>query len=139
MYEKSCLEDIPDFEVGEKRMMTDYASKNEASKAYIDIPTLAYMGNEELLISEAEDLAYTSGKEIGYDDKKKICEFNYNKYRAGSCDTVRVAYESLENLKAKLELVGELGFMGISFDIMNIPTEYLMLFETMFSHPSFPM
>ena len=135
MYEKSCLESIPDFEEGEEKMMTDYANTCESAKAYIDIPTLAYMGGEELLISEAEDLAYTAGQEINYDEKKKISIFSYNKYRAGKRETVRVAFESLENLKAKLELVGELGFMGISFDIMKIPVEYLMLFESMFSHP----
>lgn len=135
MYEKACLEDIPSFADGEERMMTDYASSNEAAKTYIDIPTLAYMGGEELLIPEAVDLAYASGREISYDDEKKICHFSYNKYRAGKRETVRVAYESLENLKAKLRLVGELGFMGISFDVMKVPVEYLMLFESMFSHP----
>lgn len=135
MYEKACLENIPDFNDGEEKMMTDYASNFEAAKAYIDIPTLAYMGNEELLISEAENLAYTSGRDINYDGEKKICTFSYNKYRAGKRETVRVAFESLENLKAKLELVGGLGFMGVSFDIMKVPVEYLMLFEVMFSHP----
>ena len=136
MYEKSCLDDIPSFDMGERRIMTDFAEKSEASKAYIDIPSFAYMGDEELTKSDAERLAYSAGREILYDEDKGINYFHYNKYRAGKRETVRVAYESLENIKAKLELAGELGFMGISFDIMRVPVEYLMMFETMFQRPT---
>ena len=134
-YQKSGLDNIPDFENGEAKMMRSFADKSEAAKAYIDIPSLAYMGDEEILISDAVELAYTAGQEIGYDDDKKISIFNFNRYRAGRREPVRVAYESLENLKAKLDLLGELGYMGISFDVMKVPVEYLMMFEVSFSHP----
>ena len=136
MYEKSCLDDIPTFDMGERRIMTGFAESSEPSKAYIDIPSFAYMGDEELTKSDAERLAYSAGREILYDEDRGVNYFHYNKYRAGKRETVRVAYESLENIKAKLELAGELGFMGISFDIMRIPVEYLMMFETMFRRPT---
>ena len=136
MYEKCCLEDIPTFDEGERDVMESFSETSEPSKAYIDIPTYGYMGNEEITKAEANKIARTAGLEIMQDSERGICHFSYNKYRAGKKETVRVAYESLENIKAKLTLAGELGFMGISFDIMNIPTEYLMLFETMFSHPA---
>lgn len=137
MYEKCPLEDIPSFDGGERRVMTDFAEMSEGSKAYMDIASLGYMGEEEITKADFERLAYSSGKEIQDDSERGICHFEYNKYRGGKKETVRVCFESLENVKAKLSLVGELGFMGISFDIMNIPVEYLMMFETMFSHPDF--
>ena len=49
----------------------------------------------------------------------------------------RVAFESLENIKAKLDLIYELGLMGISFDIMRVPTEYLMTFHSLFALPTY--
>ena len=48
---------------------------------------------------------------------------------------MRAVFESLESVKAKLALVGELGFMGIIFNVMTVPVEYLMMFETTFSRP----
>lgn len=136
MYEKCCLENIPTFDEGERAVMENFSEISEPSKAYVDIPTYGYMGDEEVTKAEADKIARTSGMEINCDSERGICHFSYNKYRAGKKETVRVAYESLENIKAKLTLAGELGFMGISFDIMNVPVEYLMLFETMFSHPA---
>ncbi len=135
MYEKTPLEDIPSFDMGERRMMTDFAEKNSSWGAYMDIATLGYMGDEEIRKSDFERLAHSSGKEILYDEERGICHFEYNKYRNGKKESVRVVFEALENIKAKLALVGELGFMGISFDVMNVPVEYLMMFETMFSRP----
>lgn len=136
MYEKCCLENIPTFDEGERALMERFSAESEPSKAYIDIATYGYMGNEEITKSEADRLARSAGTDISYNAECGICQFMYNKYVGGKKETVRVAYESLENIKAKLDLAGELGFMGISFDIMNIPTEYLMLYETMFSHPN---
>lgn len=135
MYEKCCFDDIPSFNDGERKMAEDFAKIGEVSKAYIDIPTYGYMKDEEITVPDAEKLAHTSGQEIKYDGEKMISYFNYNKYRGGKKESVRVAYDALENIKAKLSLVGEFGFMGISFNIMHIPTPYLMLFETMFNRP----
>ena len=105
----------------------------EASKGYMEIPTSAYVGDEAITISEAEGLAYKNGCEIKRDNDSGKCFFDINKYKFGNKETKRVEYESLENIKARLALAGELGFMGFHFDIMNIPTEYLMLLEVMFS------
>ena len=137
MYEKCLLDDIPSFDEGERRVMTDFAENNEGSKAYMDVTSLGYMGDEEITKGDFVRLAHTSGKEILYNEEGGVCHFEYNKYRGGRKETVRTCFEAPENVKAKLALVGELGFMGISFDIMNIPVEYLMMFETMFSHPDF--
>lgn len=135
-YEKGRLDNKPSFSEGEETTMRAYAEGGESSKMYMEIPSFAYMGDEELTKSEAERLAQNSGKEILYDEESKMCHFDYNKYTAGKREVVNVYYESPENVKAKLDLVGELGFMGITFDIMRIPVEYLMMFSAMFSTPS---
>jgi hypothetical protein len=41
--------------------------------------------------------------------------------------------ESLENLKAKLGLVSELGFLGVSFDISRTPINELLLLRSLFN------
>ena len=135
MYEKSCLDEIPTFDNGERRVMTNFAERGEAAKAYIEIPSFAYRKDEELTKEQANKLAHLSGREILEDKERGISYFDYNKYKGGKQETVRVAYESPENIKAKLELLAELGYMGICFDIMHIPTEYLMMFNSMFSRP----
>ena len=131
-YEKCMLPDIPSFAEGEERVMRTIASVAEPSRVYIEIPSYAYMGDEEITKSEAERLASSSRREILYDDEKKICHFDYNKYIGGKRESVRVRYESPENVKSKFDLIGELGLMGICFDIMRIPVEYLVMFESLF-------
>ncbi len=135
MYEKCHLEDIPSFEDGEARMLYDFAENGNVGCAFLDLSPYAYVGGEEESISDTIGMARSSGKNIEYDSDKMICHFDYNRYVGGRRETVRATYESPENIKTKLELLSELGFMGVSFDIARIPVEYLLLFETMFSHP----
>ena len=136
-YEKCHMENIPDFEEGEAAAMRRISELAPAARCYIDLSPYAYAAGEEMLISDAVDTAIGAGQEILYDDDKKICYFAYNKYLAGKRESVRVAFESLENIKAKLALVAELGFMGISFDVMRVPVPYLMMFDTSFTSPVF--
>ena len=135
MYEKSHLEDIPTFEMGEERLMRSLSESIDARKLYIEIPTGATVGTEMTGKRDAEALARGMGREISYDPERMLSSFDVNRYKAGKRETLSVRYESLENVKAKLRLVGELGFMGITFDIESIPNEYLMLFEYMFNSP----
>ncbi len=137
MYEKSPLDEIPTFDEGERRVLSEFAERGESAKAYIELPSYAYMGNEVITKDEADNIAYTSAKELLYDNERGIIHFEFNKYRAGKGETIKVRYEAPENIKAKLELMSELGYMGICFDIMRIPVEYLMMFECMFTRPAF--
>ena len=133
-YEKCNLEDIPTFENGEKRVLEEFADRCEAPKTFVELPSFGYVGTEEIRTKDAERLAYSSAKEINYDKEKKINRFEFNKYRGSKKEVVNVIYESLHNVKAKLDALGELGFMGVFFDVMNVPVSYLMMYETMFRH-----
>ena len=70
---------------------------------------------------------------IEYDPERMICSFDYASFGRGERGRTTVRYEAMENIKAKLDLAGELGFMGISFDIMRVPIEHLMMISTSFA------
>ena len=133
MYEKCGMENIPTFDEGERQFYTDFAERCESIKCFMDISPFAYAGNECILKEDANELAYKTQKPIEYDPERMICGFEYTKYGRGERTPVRVTYESPENIKAKLALAAELGFMGMSFDIMRIPTEYLMMISASFA------
>ena len=134
-YEKCSMQNIPSFECGERRLLSEYAEKYECAKAFVEIPCFAYDGSRPISVSDAVGFARKHNKKISYDPERKICHYEYTRFSHGEREAARVAFESAENVKAKLELIGELGFMGIAFDIMRIPREYLMLFHTSFRCP----
>ena len=132
-YEKCAMKEIPTFDDGERKFYTNFSERCESIKCFMDIPSFAYAGGECLLIHDANELAYRAQREIEYDPDKMICRFEYTKYARGNRTPVQVVYEAPENIKAKLALAAELGFMGMSFDIMRIPTEYLMMIASSFA------
>lgn len=131
-YSKLFSKTRPPFDEGEKCIFTDFAEKHESSKGYIELSAFAYTDGEILALDEAMRLAHTGKCEIIYDSDTKLCHFDYNKYTMGKRIPKTVYFESLENIKAKLGLISELGYMGISFDVSRTPLNYLMMFDGMF-------
>ena len=123
-YDKTSLADIPSFDEGERKVLSDFANASESSKVFIDIPSLAFYSDKYISVAEALRLAYTKGKAILHDDERKISYFNEG--------ARRVVFESMDNIKSKLELLSELGFMGISVDIMRVPISTLMMYNSAF-------
>ena len=141
MYEKGHLENVPSFDMGERAATMDFIKECEPSRTYLELPSTAFMKNcelgyEPLLREEAIETAIASGKEILLDDSNGYLYYDFNRYKAGKKSPTRVTFESLKNAKAKLELINELGLMGITFDIMRVPIQHLMMFETMFTKPT---
>jgi len=135
IYDKFSKDSIPSFNDGEKRCFTSLTDNIEPSKIYMDLSSFAYSGGEPITRERAFDLAYGSGKEISKNDASGTMSFARNIYHGGKSSSEEVRLESLENLLRKLELLSELGLMGISFDIMRVPTEYLMAYSELFSTP----
>ena len=129
-YEKCILDAIPSFDDGERKFYTEYAEKCEPSCTFIDIPSLGYIGNEAAGLDEIDAVAYRYGKEVLYDEDKKICYFDL--IERGR-EKKRAVMESPENIIAKLGLLSSLGFMGMTFDIMRIPVAYLMIATNTFA------
>ena len=138
-YEKCALREIPTFEEGEGRVFEKCSDLGGSERTFIDLTGAGYAGEEVLSKKEAVRLARASGKEIEYDDQLMVSSFILNRYRRGKREEIRVAFESAENIKAKLELVCELGFMGISFDIGRVCMPDLILAASMFDVISYPV
>jgi len=133
IYEKCALAEIPTFEDGERKFYTEFAERQDSSKAFLDLSPFAYAGEKCITKAEADDIAYRVKAKIGYDPERMICSFEYASFGRGERGRTTVRYEAMENIKAKLDLAGELGFMGISFDIMRVPIEHLMMISTSFA------
>jgi ribosomal protein L17 len=133
-YDKLHKTDIPTFEEGEAAVMTRYAENAESSRAFIEIPSFAYSMVKYVDKSEAIRITDKRQSELRYDAERMIITAKYGK--GGDREII---YESLENTKAKLELVSELGFMGISFDIGRVCIPDLMIAASMFDVISYPV
>lgn len=123
-YDKISLSSIPSFDDGERKVFTEFANTCEGTKVFIDIPSLAFFGDRYISIDDAIKLSHDKGAEIMHDDKKKISYF--------SIGGKNVVFESMDNIKSKLSLLSELGFMGISVDIMRVPISTLMMYNSVF-------
>ena len=133
-YSKAQMNEPPSFKNGELLTFEKFADNYETSKAYVELSPFAFAGDEVILREDAMKIAYTNKCEIAYDEGTKLCYFDYNKYTRGQKIPTRVVFESLENIKAKLDLVDELGYMGVSVDIMRVPMSYLLMFDALFRH-----
>ena len=129
-YDKISLPEIPSFEVGERAALNSFAEKSECAKTFVDLSPFAYSEAGYISYSEALNMARERGLSINIDNACGVCSYSYEDRSAGK-QTVR--FESLKNIKAKLETVGELGYMGISIDILRCPISHLMMYNALFS------
>lgn len=124
MYEKTGDIKPPSFKDGERRMLTSFAESTESSKAMLYLPSEAHTGSDYIPLAKALEMS-SLAEEISTDDETLLSSFASNR--------APVVYESLGNTKAKLELIGELGFTGAAFDIRQVLTEQLMIFSALFA------
>ncbi|MBQ7333050.1 MAG: LysM peptidoglycan-binding domain-containing protein [Clostridia bacterium] len=131
-YEKGETSSIPDFNSGEKKLLRSYRDECQHQKCLVDLSLFAYLGGEPQNFQEIERLIRTRGISPQYSESAKCCHFALNRYSGGKREEIFVSFPSPENTKAKLELLGELGYMGVSFDIMRTPVQHLMMFNSLF-------
>lgn len=131
LYDKCALSEIPSFKDGEAALYEDFATRADSTRAFVDLAPFAYANGEPMLKKRAEEIAYGMKREILYDSERKISHFEYSRF--GVRGATRVVFEALENIKAKLELASELGFMGVSFDVERVPISHLMMCVGLFA------
>ncbi len=130
-YDKIQLDDIPSFKDGEEKSMISFAERCSAESAFIDISPFAMINGKFKQKTEAYALADRYKSTLEYNGESKTLIGTVG--RGKRC--VLLKAESLENTKAKLELVAELGYLGISFDIMRAYLADLLMFSGMFDRP----
>ena len=132
-YEKPISQPITDFKSCEERTFREYREICRAENTLIDLSTNAYLGNDVCELSEIEKIIRMRGITPEYSENAKYHYFTLKKYSAGKHKDMLVSYPSAENTKAKLELLGELGFMGANFDIARCPIYQIMMFNSLFN------
>ena len=102
----------------------NFAAAHDSSKAFIDLSPFAYKGNEAVPIENMLEHADRGGIEI-----LEECDGMLLKFKA---DKEECVMPSLKSIKAKLDLIGELGYLGCSIDIMRCPMSHLMMLSSLF-------
>ena len=133
-YDKLHKGEIPTFKDGEARALENFAYSSESSRAFVEISSFAFSDGKYIEKKEAIRISDKKRGEICDDTERKLQIATYGKHKKR-----QIIYESLENTKAKLELVSELGFMGISFDIGRVCISDLMIATSMFDVISYPV
>ena len=113
------------FDEGERRVLGGFACDGEGSRTFIELPAFASAGDGFITVDEAMRLARRRGAAIERSEDSLISSFE-----CGRCG--RVVYHSLENIKARLDIISELGFMGISFDIARTPISHLLMYNALY-------
>ena len=133
-YDKLHVADAPSFANGERAALEKFAYSGESTRAFLEISGFAYSGGKYIEKREGVKLCDKRRAEMVYDDERLLKRASFGKHKKRE-----IIFESLENTKAKLELVSELGFMGISFDIGRVCTSDLMIAASMFDVISYPV
>lgn len=120
-YEKCPREAPPSFDAGEGRLLMNYGAPRE--RTAVELPALAYASGTPVSLTDV--FSATSGGKMSYDANTLLQRFER---REGDV----VSFEAPDNIKAKLELIGELGYAGVSFDIMRTPRIHYLMYYTSF-------
>ncbi|MBQ8371515.1 MAG: LysM peptidoglycan-binding domain-containing protein [Clostridia bacterium] len=123
-YDKLHFDSPPSFAEGERAAMERFATEHSSMTAMLELSSFARLG-EGFIEKERAGEILTRARCIDFDDEALLCKCEHKGKTLIS--------ETAENTKAKLECVSELGFMGISFDMMRLPIREIMLLTAMFS------
>ncbi len=124
-YEKLHMSPIPDFNSAEGALLTEFAEKHNSERASLDLSAFAFSGGKYIDKNEAIRTADRQKRSYVHNDSAMVAALQ----KPGKSD---ILIENMENTKAKLNAVGELGFMGISYDIARTPLYELVMFSEMF-------
>ena len=126
-YDKMHRKTPPSFDDGEKAHFSRFADEYESARSFVELSSFAYSSGQYMEKGEAMKIIDRKHAQIVYDDDKKLLTASYGRHKKRD-----MSLESLENTKAKLGLVSELGFMGVSFDIGRVCIPDLMATSSVF-------
>jgi LysM repeat protein len=124
-YPKFAVENPTSFCDGERKILADFACEGESAKAFIDLPSLAKIGEKYISYGDALKIARSGNCSIDHNENTLLS--HYRDRKQGDC-----VFSSLSAIKALLDMTRELDYMGISFDIMRTPLSHMMMYNAMF-------
>ena len=133
-YDKLHISPCPSFDDGERRVYTDFSQRSESSRTFIELSSFAYSGDEYIEKGDALRIIDRKHARLNCDLEAKTVLASYGRHKRRD-----LIYESLENTKAKLDLVSELGYMGVSLDIGRVCVPDLMAMASSFDIIQYPL
>ncbi len=129
-YPKYAVNDPPAFDEGERRVLSDFSCEGESAKTFVDLPAPARLMDRYIPYGEAMKIARECGNKISLNESTLLSHFCDKKQ--GEC-----VFSSLSYIKAMLDLVRELDYMGVCFDIMRTPLSHMMMYNSIFKSSYF--
>ena len=111
----------------ESFLLEEYSKRYDTGKSFIEIPSCGYRSGIPINSKDIENISIKSKAEY------VNCIEDQISYLHLSESDDKIFFESLENLKAKLKYIYELGFMGIMLDVESVPISTVMLIYSMFA------
>ena len=124
-YDKYDTKNKITFDDGERAFYQRFTDENDVSRCFLDISSYAPIRNNYLSKRDILKLCGSRSINISYDGDCLIDYISFNNKKG-------IYVESVENTKAKLDLICELGWLGVSFDISSIPTRELYMIASIF-------
>ncbi len=138
LYEKCHRKSIPSFADGEMKAMENFCAHYEPGKSFVEFSAFGFDGEKALNMEQIQKIAVKYQAEYRYDCERMVSFFDYTDFFCGERKLLRIHFESLENTKAKLTAMHELGFMGAVMDIGRIPISTVMMLYTTFARVACP-
>lgn len=126
-YDKLEKKPIPSFIDGEDAVFRAYSENFDGARAFLYLPAFAYCEERYISRENIFDTSVRRRTEIANDRETMVITETLGKRKK------ELLYESLENTKRKLELISEIGFMGVALDIMRVPIQELVLIGSLYS------
>lgn len=121
------------------KIMKSFSERAESSKVFVRLITSSKTDTGSLSADEIKELCYRSGKELTTDSESLVSYFDFVRYKIGKGEEMRLSFPSLRYIKAKLEALCELGFMGIGCDIDTVPLSNLTMFNSLFARADYSL
>ena len=126
-YDKLEKNPIPSFKDGEEVTFRSYAENFDGARAFLYLPAFALCEKRYISRENIFDTVHRRRGEAENDRETMVITEKLGKRKK------ELLYESLENTKRKLELISDVGFMGVALDIMRIPVQELALIGGLYS------
>lgn len=123
-YPKFAKSTETSFDDGEVKIFSDFAAKGESARTFIDLPSVALLGNEYIGMNDAIDLARRGRCQTSTNENTLLSHFR--------CKQGEGCYASLSGISKIFGLVNEYDYMGVCFDVMRSPRSHFSLYNALF-------
>ena len=105
--------------------MRQFASSGESTKALVELPVFGFCEDGGFInVADAREMANRNNS--SFTDENGNC-LSFTDKRHG-----RICIDSLTGIKNRLDIIADLGYMGISFDIARCPLSYILTYDALF-------